>query len=152
MPQPDHEHAPSFQKGSCSGTLSRRSSVGVPVKMTLSKGDVELILTVVQAFVDALPSTSRTTQPSQSQTEERNRLERNNEITLLKVAIYGLSELAGEELKEILGNHRDTCDSSNDASGTANDALKDLLQLLNELVDERILTKEGMILVSVFVS
>ena len=113
------------------------------VKMHLAEADAHLFLAVVPAFVAALPPSPKRepgdlnpTQTCHAQSEDWNRTKRHNAITFLRFEVWGL---AG-----VLTKDRSHLELSHDAFEKASDALEDLLDLLDGLVDDGILGSEGL--------
>jgi len=102
--------------------------------MLLAKTDAQLFLGTVQAFVGALPPSPKrepdAAQTCQPQSEDWNQTKRHNAITFLRFEVW--------ELTEVLTEDRAICDLSGDAFDSASDALEELLDLLDGLVDDGI--------------
>ncbi|KAI1317243.1 hypothetical protein F5Y16DRAFT_153501 [Xylariaceae sp. FL0255] len=110
-------------------------------KMHQAEADAQLFLAVVHAFVGALPPSPKrepnTAQTYQPQIEDWNRTKRHNAITFLRFEVW--------ELTGVLTMGRAICDLSGDAFDQASDALEDLLNLLDGLVDDGILGEKDIL-------
>ena len=105
--------------------------------MRLAVEDVRLFFAIVHIFVDARtlpPIPWNEPPPSQDQYEDRNRTKRDNELSAMKFEIQALTTP--------LTKARAECDLPDDAGSKAHDALEDLLDLLNGLVDNRTLRNQ----------
>lgn len=106
----------------------------------------ELLLAVIPAFVDALPSRPkrepRTTdlRLRQRQPEDWSRAERDNAIVFLRFEI--------KQLPEVLPKDYATYDLSDEISQTASDALDDILFVLDGLIDDVIIKQNSNVSVS----
>jgi hypothetical protein len=101
--------------------------------MHLAEADVPLFFAVVPAFVDALLLSPKHDEPGatnlgQHQSEDRNRVSRDNAITFLRFEI--------QELSRVLTKDYAIYDLSDNAFRIASDALEDILVVLNKLVDD----------------
>ncbi|RYP46073.1 hypothetical protein DL768_007665 [Monosporascus sp. mg162] len=101
--------------------------------MHLAEADAQLFLAIVQAFVSALPPSPK----REPQSEDWNRTKRHNAISVLRFEV--------QDLPKVLTKDFAVCDLSDDAFDKASDALEDLLNLLDGLVDDGIPRKEELL-------
>lgn len=114
--------------------------------MHLDDADSALFLAVVRAFVSALPpsparfpnSTGHSREP-QSEDQRRDQRKRDNVITFLRFEVH--------ELASVLNKDRAVSDLPDDAFDKASEALEDVLNLLDGIVDDRICGSERNVLV-----
>lgn len=105
--------------------------------MHLADTDSALFLAVVRAFVSALPPSPTRISTGQSEDCRRDQRKRNNAITFLRFEVH--------ELASVLNKDRAVSDLPDDAFDRASEALEDVLNLLDGLVDNGICGSERIV-------